>query len=203
MQYGVISNLNLLLGVSNMNTTMIVKLNPEIFSHQIIFNNELFKFMYPIFNKSYPQFDKWYFNKVKSGFNNGKRSVFIIKNGSDIYGVSIIKKSSNMYTRNKICSFFVLPEMNKNGLGTELMKATVSEYSEQTCGNNIIITVPEDRLFQMYHNKNFYTFLKINEFKIVNRVVGKYRPGYYEYIFSRAKVIAINQSEYIKIGHIL
>lgn len=164
-----------------MSNICIEKLDYKCIDHQLIVFSDLYKFMIDFYKKYYPKFENWYFRKVFSEFVKNERTIYLVKNESNLYGVSIIRKSEDNYRNNKICSFFLLPEIRNNGIGKQLILKSKEEFSN-IHNKPILITVPEERMFEKISGKSFYDFLKDNEFFLSNKRVGRYRPSKYEYI---------------------
>ena len=145
----------------------------------------LFDFMVKYFGEYYPNIDWWYLNKVLPDLKEGLRSIHVIKRGDRILGVAINRKSVGKYhTKNpKICSFYICDEARNQGLGNELFKICIREHAHHN--KSIIITVPEERLYEEHGRKCFNDFLKKHGFKKVNEEPDKYRLGKTEYIFKR------------------
>ena len=147
--------------------------------------NNLFEFMIKYFGEHYPNITEWYFNKVLQDVRESLRSIYVIKRSDEILGVAIIRKSVSKYhTKNpKICSFYICDEARNQGLGNELFKICIREHTCHKKG--IIITVPEERLYEEQDKKCFKDFLKKYGFRKVNEELDKYRPEKTEYIFKR------------------
>lgn len=162
-----------------MEKTLIKKLSPEIASHKVLVEKELYAYMVPIFGQFYPDFENWYRNKIIPGFTIGERIIYVIFRGGLIYGVSILKISMREDQKNKICSFYISPELQGNKTGMRLMTLSLSEFQS---GYPIVITVPEERIFETIRKRNFLSFLEERGFRIVSIIDGRYRPNKKEYI---------------------
>ena len=147
--------------------------------------NNLLEFMIKYFGEYYPNIDKWYLNKVLPDSKEGLRSIYVIRRSNKILGVAINRKSVGKYhiKNPKICSFYICDEARNQGLGNELFKICIREHTCHKKG--IIITVPEERLYEEQDKKCFKDFLKKYGFRKVNEELDKYRPEKTEYIFKR------------------
>lgn len=148
---------------------------------------DIYRFMYDYYKKYYPGFRDWYFNKLVPGFHAGNRIIYTIQDvsASNYYGIAILKKSISANRANKICSFFLLSEAKNNGLGSSLMSALIDDLYLCYSNPNLIITVPEERLFESYREKNFNSFLGSFGFEITKLCRSKYRVGRIEYVLKK------------------
>lgn len=147
----------------------------------------IYSFMYEYYKDFYPNFTEWFNNKVIKDFYSGDRTIYLVENsmGNNYYGVSIVRKSLLPIHVNKICSFLLLNEARDNGLGTELMNMIIDDLSIDNFDRDILITVPEERLFESYTNKNLYHFLSSYNFSLIRSCRSKYRLGRVEYILKK------------------
>ncbi|MBA2868843.1 GNAT family N-acetyltransferase [Methanococcus maripaludis] len=144
-------------------------------------------FMDKYFKKYYPTVDIWYREKVVEDFKSNLRNVYVLKKSDKILGVAITRNYSNKYpSKNpKFCSFYICKEIRNCGFGRKLFEKALTDLQENSAGNEIIITVPEERLYESWKNKNFKSFLEKYNFKEINRLHDYYRIGKSEYIFKK------------------
>ncbi|SFG06325.1 hypothetical protein SAMN05660649_00530 [Desulfotomaculum arcticum] len=146
--------------------------------------NDIFRFAYEEYKQFYPDFKEWFYDKMVIDFYKGNRIIYAIENEyNNIYGIAILKKPNNSISSNKICSLYLLKEIRKLGLGTLLFTDFYKEFNENIFNPNLVITVPEERLFETDGGIQFYRFLNNHGFKLKNANRGKYRLGYHEYVF--------------------
>ncbi|WP_459202070.1 GNAT family N-acetyltransferase [Methanococcus sp. CF] len=146
-------------------------------------------FMNKYFKRHYPNVDKWYTKKVINDVKQGLRNIYVVKHKKDdeILGIAITRISSGKYANKtpKICSFYVCSEIRRRYFGKKLFEKVLGELKEICPNEEIIITVPEERVFERNTGISFKTFLEKYNFTNVDEVPGKYREGKLEYIFKK------------------
>ena len=142
---------------------------------------ELYSLLANYFNSYYPNFKEWYFNKLVNGLKKGDRSLYIAQKSNEIQGVSIIKYCGS--DNSKICTFFIFPNARKNGIGPFLMGHSLGILKQICSRKPIIMTVPEERLYESLGDHNFEKLTTKFGFKLADIAKNKYRTGNNEYIF--------------------
>ncbi|MBA2858632.1 ribosomal protein S18 acetylase RimI-like enzyme [Methanococcus maripaludis] len=146
-------------------------------------------FMDKYFKEFYPNIDKWYREKVVEDLKSNLRTVYVVKNenGNRILGVAITRKYSDKYLNKnpKFCSFYICKEIRNRGFGRKLFEKALTDLQENSGGNEIILTVPEERLYESWKDKSFKSFLEKYDFGEINRKHDYYRKGKSEYIFKK------------------
>jgi hypothetical protein len=149
----------------------------------------IYGFMLPRFSPYYPEFRKWYASKVVSGFFNATRSIILIESDGEtedrIAGVSIVKRITFPNTHAKICSFYIDEYARQSGLGTRLLKYSLSELGHDVGATDIIMTVPEERLIGGFGGAPFDRFLIDSKFELIDHARHLYRYGKTELIWRR------------------
>lgn len=142
------------------------------YSHNNYVNRtELRKFLNEV-SKSYPNFDNWFNFTFLHGIEIGTRHIIMAHKGDSIIGISLLK---NDLLEKKICTFYIDPSFRGKNIGNSLMDLSIRSLGY----NNIIVTVSEDRNFELYPlltNKKFYLKESIN---------GLYDPDKTELIYRR------------------
>lgn len=124
----------------------------------------------------YPGFHAWFATKTLPGLIRNERSLILVYRSGDFAGFAILKHAKD---ENKICTFCVLPEHGGNGLGTELMKASLDIFNGVLPG----ITVAE-RL-----HRQFRPLLTKFGFGCPLASFGLYREGDFEYVYDPSRRI--------------
>ncbi|VBB07104.1 acyl-coa n-acyltransferase [Lucifera butyrica] len=163
----------------------IYKIDKDNFGSKINLLEEQYEFMFPIFGPQYPCFKKWYFSKVIPEVKNGQRISYVIQKGglNNIYGVSILKISDNPYKHNKICSFYLSPEIRSQGIGSELISSVIKDVGDLSITLKTSITIAEDTLLKV-ENKKFQSFLAKFGLHMHGAIKSCYRTGYSENIYA-------------------
>jgi GNAT superfamily N-acetyltransferase len=170
---------------SLMTDYQIVRLDNQNKKHRSFAENELAECAYIINKEYYPDFRNWYNNKVLDDFLKGSRIIYVVLNGDKIMGVSIAKISQSQYQSNKISTFFLLPEVTGQGIGTQLLQKTLQVIRvESKLNDRVIITVPEEKANRIFQEKTFLDFLERNNFRVIETLIGRYRPNKAEYVLS-------------------
>ena len=92
--------------------------------------------------------------------NEGKRQAIVAHDGNQVYGCALLKVSSD---ENKICTFFVHPDVREQGLGDDIMCLSLKHF-----GNCPIISVSDNRTVELQ------PLLKKHGFKIYSSVKDMY-----------------------------
>jgi len=120
--------------------------------------------------KSYPNFKKWYYEKVVNDIKYGKREILIRQIDEDIAAIAILKKCDEI----KICSFLVLPQYRKRGIGKELMEKSMDILGTK----KPMITVSSESMTsfrQLLNNFGFEQYEKLDNY---------YKKNSSEYVFN-------------------
>ena len=168
-----------------------IKIEKLSFSSQAdnkLVKSELFYYMLNNFQQFYPGFSEWYKTKVISGFEFGKRIIYVVKENYSIRGVAILRISDKTNKSNKICSFYVDKDIRTGGIGTQFIRKILEETLSYP--QDIIITVPEERLLESVGNGNFKNFLENWGFKIIKELESKYRINKKEFVLEREKAFS-------------
>ncbi|NKJ68027.1 GNAT family N-acetyltransferase [Vibrio chemaguriensis] len=91
----------------------------------------------------YPNFNVWLRDKFLRNFYIGDRDILVAHNGSDLCGVSLLKKSTE---ENKICTFYVMPKFQGRELGNKLLEKSLNYFD----GKDVLISVSNERLSELY-----------------------------------------------------
>lgn len=154
-----------------------------------IIEKKLPLFMDKYFKEFYPNISLWYREKVIEDLKYNLRNVYIVNNDKkdQILGVAITRKSSGKYSNKnpKFCSFYICKEIRNRGFGKKLFEKALMGLQEHSGDRGIIITVPEERIYESWRDRNFKNFLENYEFKEINCKTDRYRKGKYEYIFKK------------------
>lgn len=160
---------------------IIEKLSPENDAHRNFVYGDVQKFKVDFYKNYYPNVKSWYRNIFLKGFENGTRIVRVVRDGDNLYGLSIIRVDARK-KQNKLCTLFLLTEARKNGIGTHLVNQTLNDCFRAKINKPTILTISEERLKENINGKNLLDFFKDYEFKLVSIDRNRYRLGKDEYI---------------------
>jgi len=142
------------------------------------------RFLYENFKENYPEIEEWFENKVIPDLDGGKRAIYTMNFNCKIVGILIVKFGEE---KNKICSFYLTEFARNIGFGKLLFTFAVEKLKEK----NIVVTVPEKRMSELYNpdfskndHKPFNLFLEDFGFEMVKILPKKYND-YNEYVFVR------------------
>jgi GNAT superfamily N-acetyltransferase len=156
-----------------MSQIAIRRLSSNQVTDQEILHGRLFDFMNSLLGKYYPGFEIWYEGKVIPQFEEQKRVVWIAMSGNSLVGVSIVRVGEGKC--DKVCSFFVHPELRGNGVGHELLRLSLLEATAR--GRRVVATVPEERLCEQSGRTPFWVFLRDYGLTVTMKVPGLYRSN--------------------------
>jgi hypothetical protein len=122
-------------------------------------------------DRYYPYFEYWFFKKVCPDIATGSRKIILRKSDDKVVAVAILKKHID---EKKICTFRVAEDVQRNGMGTELMLESL-EWLES---KQPLITVNEENA------PEFEGFLRKFYFREPIAVKGLYRPNKKEIIYN-------------------
>jgi len=130
-----------------------IVVRPSIKIESVDSNFDVSKINHALFDvsKLYPDFQSWYRNKFIPSFHVGERSILVAHNGSELCGVSLLKKTIE---EDKICTFYILPEFRGEKLGETLLDRSLEYFS----GPDVVISVSKERveeLFPVLHSRGF------------------------------------------------
>lgn len=121
-------------------------------------------------SKLYPDFQGWFRNKFMPSFHMGERSILLAHNGSELCGVSLLKKTIE---EDKICTFYVLPEFRGQKLGEALLDRSLEYFST----SDVLISVSTERV------KELYPVLHSRGFQLESCIEDLYRQGNKEHFY--------------------
>jgi GNAT superfamily N-acetyltransferase len=165
----------------------IEKLNNTSNNHQRIVLFDLYDFKLEVYKKYYPKVEDWWETKLIPDFYNNKRIIRVVRKGSNIFGLSILRISPN-YRFDKLCTFFLLPEARRNGIGTELMQQTLQDENLLFSNKLLNVTIPEERAVEKFGKKTLIDFFETYGLNLTSIVPNRYRLGKDEYVCQSANV---------------
>ena len=98
----------------------------------------------------YPDYIDWYQRVFLTGLKRGERALIVATNRKHLVGCALVKKTPD---ESKICTLFVHPDHRGKGIGTQLMKASLSYL-----GPHPLLTVSEQNLAQFQPLLNKFNF---------------------------------------------
>lgn len=119
----------------------------------------------------YPSYREWLENTVNLSLSNNSRKIKILRNNTDIVGLSILK---NTIEEKKICSLFVSPNYRGEAWFYSLYTDSIN-FLDTT---KPIITIPEP-IVKKYHGLIF-----TGKWKLTSKIKNRYKDGIVEYGFS-------------------
>lgn len=130
------------------------------------------------FEAFYPGFELWFWGKVVPGLGVGRRRIIPVHAGELLAAIAILKRVPE---ERKICTLWVAPFARKLGLGSRLLRDSLTwlECDEP------LITVCQERLHDLR------PILRKFGFTLEEVSHSYYRPGRSEYVFNGL----INQSQ--------
>lgn len=121
-------------------------------------------------SRYYPDFPFWFSAKVIPNIN-GTREVLVALNKNELAGFTILKKTE---TEKKICTLRVADKHRRQGIGTNLIKASLWTLQYEYP----LMTVPEETI------DLFSPLMRKFGFVPTATVMGVYRPGKREFYFN-------------------
>jgi len=104
------------------------------------------------------------------------KQAWVFEQDDNIAGLLVLKNNPNKdYV--KISTLIVPKDYRGLGVGSSLLKKAV-EYTKQSGKNNLSVTVSEGL-------ENMISFLRDNDFEIIDELTDKYIKGKTEYVFLR------------------
>lgn len=122
----------------------------------------------------YPHFVQWFQQKVVPGLKLKQRSIYIVTPANDsncIAGVLILKKE---VTEKKICTLCILPQYQKQGLGTILFQRAIQELQTP----HPLITISS------LYMSEYDSLLKKFNFSLWAKYQDYYKKGSVEYSYN-------------------
>ena len=119
----------------------------------------------------YPNFDAWLNFKFRRILSSGERNIVLATDGSNILGLSLLKKNKD---ESKICTFYVPEEYRGMNVGKDLMSKSLSILDNQ----NSLITVADER------HKELKPLLDSSGFKLIKSIDALYREDSTEHFYS-------------------
>ena len=119
----------------------------------------------------YPNFDAWLNFKFRRNLSSGERNIVLATDGSNILGLSLLKKNKD---ESKICTFYVPEEYRGMNVGKDLMSKSLSILDNQ----NSLITVADER------HKELKPLLDSSGFKLIKSIDALYREDSTEHFYS-------------------
>ena len=118
----------------------------------------------------YPNFNAWLNFKFRRNLSSGERNIILATDGSNILGLSLLKKSKD---ESKICTFYVPEEYRGMNIGRDLMSKSLSILDSQ----NSFITVADER------HSELKPLLDSSGFKLIKSVDALYREDSTEHFY--------------------
>lgn len=125
-------------------------------------------FLKPV-SRLYPNFEAWLNFTFVRQMGQGKRQAIVAHDGNRILGCALLKVSAD---ENKICTFFVDPDVREQGLADDIMRLSLERFDD--CP---IISVSEERTSELQ------PLLKKHGFKIYSSIENIYWPHKAENFF--------------------
>jgi hypothetical protein len=151
-----------------------IQLNKDLYEKDRQEFNLLAKKVYFVLkdlNQEYPNFESWFNSKVIPDIKWGDRNTVLKIDNDKIAGISILKKTN---LEKKICTFRVVDEYQRSGVGRDLMIDSF-HYLET---ESPIITVSESRKHE------FSKLLERFRFKLHSKEKSYYQKSLFEYSFN-------------------
>lgn len=117
------------------------------------------------FRHCYPEILEWY-SRVEAELESGRRSVFVLRNGSDIKGLAITKNGHKA----KLCHISVSPTVRDRGAGRSLMRLAVHNMVDR--GAREIRVTTDEQVF-----RDHGSFFCAGGFEVIDWQVNRYRRG--------------------------
>lgn len=117
------------------------------------------------FRHYYPGILEWY-SRAEAEIASGRRSVFVLWNGSDVEGLAITKNDR----RAKLCHISVSAKARGHGFGQSLMQLAVRDMVDR--GAREIRVTTDEQVFG-----NHASFFLAAGFKVIDWEVNRYRRG--------------------------
>jgi hypothetical protein len=105
----------------------------------------------------------------------------VVRDSSNLYGISIIRVDE-VKKQNKLCTFFLLSEARKIGLGKELLRLSLEDLKKSSPNKTIIVTIPQERIKERFNGKTLLDFFEEYNFKLSGIIPNRYRLKKDEYV---------------------
>lgn len=119
----------------------------------------------------YPNFNSWLNFRFRRNISSGERNIILATDGSNVLGLSLLKKSK---VESKICTFYVPKEYRGMNIGKDLMSKSLSILDNQSS----FITVADER------HKELKPLLDSSGFKLIKSIDALYREDSTEHFYS-------------------
>lgn len=119
----------------------------------------------------YPNFNSWLNFRFRRNISSGERNIILATDGSNILGLSLLKKSN---VESKICTFYVPEAYRGMNIGRDLMSKSLSILDNK----NSFITVAEER------HQELKPLLDSSGFKLIKSIDALYRENSTEHFYS-------------------
>src|SRR5215211_3678384 len=117
------------------------------------------------FRYYYPEILEWY-SRVEAELASGRRSVFVLWNGSEVEGLAVTKNGH----RAKLCHISVSPKVRHRGAGQSLMRLAMHDMVDR--GAQEIRVTTDEQIF-----RDHGSFFCAGGFEVIDWQVNRYRRG--------------------------